>query len=230
MPATKKIVFASVFILIFALIGFSVYFLILKPDSKESPKPLLASEPTVLWTDARTLSLLFTVENPNRNYASDNYSYTINLYDDRNNVIKSIQKSLFIYGGEIQTLAETKIDTGGNIVGRAEVAMGETNWIPAADFTQPAFKTESLETTKEKNGSYMVSIRLYNPNDFEISKVISSAVLFTKEGRELAVVRNDSDSMKVKRSKGLISYVKIDPSMEQYLDMSATKFYIYIKK
>ncbi len=229
MPLIKKLVFAAVFILIFAVIGYGVYFLIFKSDNKEPPKPLLASEPTILWIDGRTLSVLFKIENPNKNYGSDNYLYKINLYDDHNNVIKSIQKSLFIYGGETQTLAETKIDTGGNLVGRAEVTIGDTNWIPAADFVKPALKTEALETAKE-NGSYVVNVKLYNPNDFDISKLVVSAVLFSKEGREIAVVRTDSDSMKAKRSKGLISYLKIDPSMEQYLDMSATKFYIYAKK
>lgn len=211
-------------------IGCGIYFLIFKSVNKEPPKPLTASKPTVFWIDNRTLSVLFKIENPNRNYGSDNYSYTINLYDDHENLIKSIQKSLFIYRGETQTLAETKIDTGGNMVGRAEVVIGDTNWIPAINFTKPILKTEALETTKEKNSSYKINVKLYNPNDFDISKLVVSAVLFSKEGREMAVVRADSDSMKAKRSKGLISYINIDSSMEQYLDMSATKFYIYAKK
>lgn len=227
MVRSKRLIF--IFILIIAVVGGGIYFLTLKSAEKKPPEPLLASASTVIWTDARTLSVLFEIENPNKYYGSDNYSYQINLYDDHDNLIKSIQKSLFIYAGDTETLAETNIDTGGNLVGRAEVVIGETNWLPTANFKKPTFKIESLETAKE-NDSYLVRARIYNPNSFDMSKVVFSAVVFSKAGREIAVARLDSESMKAQRSKGLISYLRINPSMEQYLDLSATKFYIYIKK
>lgn len=226
MSKLKKFIFISLIIIV---IGGGIYLLMSKSVNNQPPQPLSVFEPTVIWNDSRTLSVLFKIENPNKNYGSDNFVYFINLYDDHDKVIKSIQKSLFIYSGETEVLAETKIDTGGNIIARAEVVIGETNWVPEKEFKKPAVKIESLETSKS-NILYSVSAKLSNPNDFDISKVIFTAVLYTKSGQELAVARLDSDSMKVQRSKSLISYVNISSSMERYLDISATKYYIYVKK
>lgn len=188
-------------------------------------KPLAASEPTIFWIDNNTLSLLFTVENPNQNYGSDNFTYKINLYDDHDNMVKSIQKSFFIYGGETETLTEINIDTGGILIGRAEVLIGDTNWVPSINWQEPKLNPESLMATKE-NGPYMVKGTIENPNSFDISQIVISAVLFSKEGREITVTRSDPGAIKPFRTKGFIVFVKIDPSMERYLDLSATKFYI----
>lgn len=229
MPAKKPLILIFLFIIFAAAIGIAIYFFISQQNGAKSPEPLTASVPTVLWTDNRTLTILFTIQNPNKKYAANDFLYKINLYDDRGKLIKSIQKPLFIYAGETETLVEGKIDTGGNLVGRAEVDIENTNWVAAAEFKQPGFKTESLEASKESN-FYKISAKIYNPNDFDISKIVLSAILYTKAGQELAAVRLDSDLMKAKRSKGLIAYVNISASMEQYLDLSATKFHIYVKK
>lgn len=229
MAAKKLLILLSVFVIFAVAIIFVGYFITSKSSTPKPPEALTISEPMVLWTDNRTLSLLFKIENRNKNYASNNFSYKINLFDDHNNLVKSIQKSLFIYAGQTETLVESKIDTGGNLIGKAEVEIENINWLSASDFKQPAIKTESLDAARENN-FYKVSAKIYNSNGFDISKIVFCAVLYTKSGQELAVSRMDSDSIKAQRSKGLIAYLNISPSMEPYLDLSATKFYIYVKK
>ncbi|MDD5431193.1 MAG: hypothetical protein PHP03_03155 [Candidatus Pacebacteria bacterium] len=249
----KQFIFAFLGILIIGAIGFGVYSLFFKNPGtcfdgvmnngeteidcgglciscdERNIQPLTASEPMVLWVDGRTLSVLFEIKNPNEKFGSDNFTYKINLYDDHDALIKSIQKNFFIYGDETETLTEVGIDTGGEIVGYARVKIGDTSWIPVDNWKKPALKITSLETAKE-NKSYKVSGRIENPNSFDITRLVVNAVLYSKEGREIAVTKSELSSAKAFRTKGFIIYVKIDPSMEKYLDLSATKFFIYAAK
>jgi len=226
MKKTIKILLIFIFLV---TISYAIYFYILKNNNTNPPEPLIVSEPTIIWSDNRTLSILFEIKNPNIKYGSNNFSYKINLFDDHDNIVKSIQKSLFIYANTTETLVENKIDTGNNLIGRAEVIIEKIDWISASDFKQPIIKTESMQTTKENN-FYKVEAKISNPNSYDISKIVFNAVLYSEAGQVLAVARLDSDSMKANRSKGLIAYLNIDPSMERYLDISATKYYIYLKK
>ena len=56
MPRSKHLIL--IIVVIIAVIGGGIYFLISRPADSKPPEPLVASEPTVLWTDARTLSVL----------------------------------------------------------------------------------------------------------------------------------------------------------------------------
>ncbi|MFH1608439.1 MAG: hypothetical protein ABH951_00265 [Patescibacteria group bacterium] len=218
---SKKIIIS---ILITLAVATALYFLVFNSASK-TQKPLTATVPTILWEDTHYVSVVFEIKNPNRNWASDNFTYKINFYDDKDNVVISNQESFFIYANETETIVKTRIDSKQNMLARAEIAIGDTNWILAKDFKEPNIKIVNTEVAKQDK-SYEVRFKISNPNSFDISEVHANAVLYSKEGKPIALANTSivppaSKPFESKKTRGLFVFAKVNPATEQYIDISA---------
>jgi len=201
----KQFIYAVFYIVLFSSIGYGAYFFILQGeptcfDGRKNQNeveidcggscelcairnllPIEASQIFIIEHDEALYSLVLELKNPNVTFGSPSFGYSIRFFDENNAVVSTLEKSSFIYPGEIKFIVESNIRPNKPFQ-RAEVLIHNVFWRQGMDFSIPKFQLRSIETEYDvENNRVFVKGIFMNQNSFPLARVTLNA-LFNLEG------------------------------------------------
>ncbi|MEK7115130.1 MAG: hypothetical protein AAB847_02115 [Patescibacteria group bacterium] len=216
----KQVIYGVLFLLILALVGGAIFYFFWPkasctdnklnqneegvdcggqciPCALKNPEPLTISSVEIFDNGNNTVTVLGEIHNPNQLLGSENFTYTINLFDKNGKNIFSEDRETFIYPGKNRTIVEAAIDIPSSGVDRAEMMIDDIgNWQEEEKFNGIPEKNIAVDKVSAQGfgGSFVLKGKLINNNSFKVDKIIVKAILYNRnslrESASLTVLEN----------------------------------------
>jgi len=145
-------------------------------------KPIeLVDHVFVLPVGAGRITILAQIKNENLNYAAKNFNFTFSIYNNSDQILKTINNSSFIYSGEIKYLAIPNLEINLGDVSRAELEIDSPKWVESDVLSRPEVKIQNKNIGEESN-NIRVEGNLVNNDPFSLPSVKVVAVFFSPLG------------------------------------------------
>jgi len=252
----KQLIYGALFLIILALIGGAVfYFLWPKascvdnklnqneekidcggkciPCALKNPEPLKISSVEVFDNGNNTITVLGEINNPNQLLGSENFIYTINLYDKNGKNIFSKSRTTFIYPGKNRTIIEAAIGVSPSEVDRAEIVTGNVdNWQVEEDFNGIPEKNIAVDKVSVQNlrGDFILKGKLINNNSFKVKKIIVKAVLYNSSGLREAASFTVVENLDAFKSADFAIQIPMKKEVASRIDPDKTKLIVEIER
>ena len=130
-----------------------------------------------IFNSGSVVNTLTQVWNLNSSYGARRFNYTLSLYDESGNLLKSFEKVSLVYPAEFKYVLDTGLDFGGVIPTRATFRVKEVFWEPIATLARPrvSYRGIKVETQASK---IAVSGLVVNENPFALRSVAVQAIIF----------------------------------------------------
>lgn len=145
---------------------------------------IAVSLPVQLLPLEDTGSLYFQLRNIN-NAGAERFNYSVSFYDQFGVELDVIFGTSFIYPRGIKTIVEAPVKVDFTKIVKAEVEISDINWRLAEEFRRPNLQTRAVKSEVIKN-QVRISGLILNNNDFRLSSVNASVVIYSRFGREVS--------------------------------------------
>ena len=234
----KQFGYGILFLAILALVALGIYFLF-KPvascfDNKQNqneegvdcggpckkvclPQGLqpieLVQEVKIFYPASGHISLLAKIQNLNAVVAAKYFDYRFNVYDNENNLLRTVSGQSFIYSSEIKYLAEFLEDGSLKNVSRAEFLIENPDWARSEEFQKPSVSVLNQRVEVYK-GELRVSGKIINNDTVHLPKAIIMAVFSDKFGATHGVSKTEIENLLVGESRSFAIAHPGIPSVE----------------
>ncbi len=180
--------------------------------------PLEISWQKNLPADNQTI-IAAEIKNPNLDWGADFFTYSINIYNNNGELIKTVKRNSFIYAAEIKYLLEP-LEISPKEIGRTEISFADFNWKSANEFKKPLIQTREI-----KNEETAISGYLTNNNAFKLSKIRVFGFLYNQYGIISAASKTELENIDAFEEQFFkINFPKNVSSLN--IDFNKTKIYV----
>lgn len=238
MRFTKQIIFGLVFVVIIGLVGWGIYSAFLKPaptcfDNTQnqgetgvdcggpcvpcelkSLKPIQVDSgwPKAFYTTASSSGIIAEIYNSNPDWAAKSFDYQFNIKDQFGNILKTINGTSFVYGGELKYLIEPSVDIPVGQITSSDLSISNPQWVASTDYPKPDVEIQGVQTGK--SDSVFVSGKVVNRSEIDFPHASVYALVYNKDGNFIAasktivddVLKFSSKDFKVSFAKNLDIY------------------------
>jgi hypothetical protein len=238
----KQIIYGAGYLAVLFLLFFAVYFFRFKPaptcfDAKKNQGetgvdcggPCLPCEiktlvpPEISWlknlpADNQTI-IAAEIKNPNLDWGADFFSYSVDIYGNNGEKIKTVKRNSFIYAGEIKYLIEP-VEIDSKSIGKVEISFADFNWKSNEEFKKPTIQTREIKTEDSAIGGFLT-----NNNAFKLSKIKVFGFLYNQYGILSAASKTELENINAFEEKFFkINFPKNISSLN--IDFNKTKIYV----
>ncbi len=237
----KQLIYGSLYLVVWGLIGLLVYTAVLKPapscsDNKKNqneeevdcggvcpacalktlqPIDILPTK-VISAPDKAKASLLLSLRNPNSNYGANPLVLEVSAYDANNTLLVGVRDETVIYAGEIKSRVIPNIAAPFTKINRIEVKVLQNNWISRAEFALPKSQVRQVSTkTDIFRHQVVVSGLLKNINDFAVSKMTLHISLYNELSSLVGVSRTLIENLKAGEERSFEIAVPASPITEE---------------
>ena len=198
----KQLLYGAGYIVFFALSIFFFYWIFLRPaplpvDPNAIPANLSLPRVTSIqyFRAGEETILALEMQNPNIDYASDMFTYTITLLGKNTAALQTLTNTSIIYAGEIKNIVLTaSVET--NDIASADISFLNVHWQHKADFLEPQMQTRDIKTELGgTNTSPTVTGYVANKEAFSLGRVSVIALLFNAGGAEVSASKTTIEHM-----------------------------------
>jgi hypothetical protein len=247
----KQLVYGSLFLLFFILLGIFVYYFYIRPEPgcfngrkdrgeegidcggpcaavclPSDLKPLeMLGEPRLFPSSPTKLGILIKIQNPNLEMAVKSFNYRIDVYDAGGRVLTSRLGNSFIYAGEIKYVAEFAEVANSKDAVRATFTLEKIDWLPAAryPFPQIAFQEKRTEVRDE---FLVASGKFLNQDLMDFPRVEVIAVFYNRFGLPAGVSKTEVENVKIGEPR---AFNVIYP-FSDLIDTAKTEYFAYARR
>lgn len=126
------------------------------------------------------VSVVAEVLNPNVEFASPLFAYTLELYDSLGKSVRVLRGSSFLYTGEVSYVVYPRVDIDSSLVTGARMSIDSVDWVATDEFVKPSIQV--LESESIKNSFFYVNGTIKNNDERPYNNVAVVALLYTNEG------------------------------------------------
>lgn len=248
----KQVIYGTFYLVFFALLGTSIYFLFLKPapscfDGKQNgieegidcglpacgkiclPSTLrdiaVLGEPNLFSVDDTHSTLLVALQNSNLDYAAKSFRYEAKLYDKKGVISQTFSGNSFIYAGELKYIALPNIFASKADVGRIEFAIQNPAWVQADVFRKPQLMIQDQKASIS-GSNLLVEGRLVNQDTLRFSKVEVVVLFQGKLGQPVGASVTELDNMFPNETR---SFTLTHPAIPDVV-AAVTKVFLYAER
>lgn len=248
----KQFLYGAFYLACWAILGFLVYILFLKPipscfDHIQNQgeigvdcggpcagitpectpltlQPLSAvGSVSLLPIDARHVSVFAEVVNPNATFAAENFNYSFTFYNSAGVSTTVISGISYAYAGEVKYLALPNVLVSA-LPAAVDLTLGSTIWVSAAEFKKPNVVLQNYTTMIAPSGNLEVDGRITNQDTVPFNNVLLVAVFYGSPATNpIGVSETDIMGLDVNASK---SFTILHPNILG-VDFIATKVFAY---
>lgn len=249
----KRVIYGVFYLIILTGLVFGIYSWFLKPAAScfdnrknqgengidcEGPcanacipanlKPIeISSQPQIFHPTPSGISVFARIQNPNSDYAAENFSYAFKFYDSQDNLIQEVRGESFVYAAEIKYLAEFNLSFSGfDKVQRAELIIESPAWVSGSAFRLPQAALQSVQTLKSDTGMLQVNGRFINNDSVVLPNVTVIALFYNQFGQPTGISKNEADNVSPGESR---TFSVIHPAISN-VDVSRTAVFLYAKQ
>lgn len=115
-------------------------------------KDLEITQEKIFRLDSNHVSFFAEVKNPNPEFAVKNFSYVLNIYNSKDEIIKTLKDNSFVFSNDLSHILIPNFEISSNLVDRLELIIEKNiNWVKKENFEKPNFSKSSLKIEKESN-------------------------------------------------------------------------------
>lgn len=247
----KQLIYGFFFLLFFALAGTFFYYVYIRPspscfngrqDRGEEgvdcggncaaaciPANLapieIREEPKVFNPLPNFVGVLVRIQNPNLNFASRNFNYRIDFYDDAGAVVTSRSGISFIYAGEIKYIADFASVENVAKISRAEIFAENPDWIPGERYPAPKISIQE-KRTEVIGESVVASGRFLNQDFVDFPTVEIIAIFYDNFGLTVGVSKTEVENVKIGESR---TFTVLHPFLNS-VDTARTEYFVYARR
>jgi hypothetical protein len=177
-------------------------------------------------------SVYFDLDNPNQNFGSKNFKYTLNFYGSADRLLKSIEGESFIYPGQNKDSeggSKKIIEAGIRVLGdikSVKVIFSNVDWKPSSEFRSISLENQNMKTGKDGD-FFVISGTIKNLGSFTVPQVVINAFLKDASGTILGVSKNELSQLLPFEERGYRVSMAISKDLEPSVDFSSSEAFIY---
>jgi len=219
MRLAKQFVFGLIFLIIIGLLGWGIYNVFIKSapsctngiqDQGETGidcgGPCISCELKTLkpiqidqgWPKAfratdTASGVVAEIYNPNPEWAAKSFDYQLNLKDQFGNVLKTINDTSFIYGGELKYIIEPRVEIPIGKITSSEILIANPQWVSISDYPKPDVEVQGTKT--DKTETLFVSGKIVNRSEIDFLTAVAYALVYNKNGDLIAASKTIVDNV-----------------------------------
>ncbi|MBI2075360.1 MAG: hypothetical protein HYT82_01675 [Candidatus Harrisonbacteria bacterium] len=245
----KQFVYGTFYLLVFALIGGSVYFAYVKPAptcmdniqnqreeevdcggpcvpcaiKKLQPIKIL---PVQLFEAGEGLTTAFVeFQNPNLQYGASYALATLTFYDEESKPIYTTSGDTFIYAGAVRSIVTPAIPAPLRAVARSELALTDIRWQSATEFPRPNLDLREIITRREGKNAVVEGV-VQNKNAYGFNEVYVGALAVTKTGLFANASRTVLSDLQPFEERFFKIVIPILPAEFEAIDLGRTRVFV----
>lgn len=165
---------------------------------------------------------IFPMQNPNPDYAINDFAYDINIYAADGALLKTVSGHSFIYAGEIKYIVATALDIGSGTPDHASFDIKDPVWIRAENFPEPRLEIQAANATISGN-NVQATGRVLNLDTVTLPNVKVVAIFSNNLGEQIGVSETELDGL---GAGELRNFVILHPALPD-LNLSSTRIFVY---
>ncbi len=188
----------------------------------------ISSSVQFFGVDGRT-TIFARLQNPNLNYGASVLDYKIRFFDGAGSLVATIDDSTFIYPGEIKAIVIPGQELSPASIARAELEVGDTTWVKAANFSRPPADTREISTQPEGLGIAVTGV-VQNKNLFGLDRANLSAVISNRNGFFVNASKTFVADLAPREERFFKIFIPVSKDELPTIDPSRTQVYLEIIK
>ncbi len=215
----KKLIYGLFYFIILSLIGFWFYSSFLKPRPScfdkirnqdeegvdcggicgqlcfpEDFQELKVTQEKIFPIDSEHLTLFAEIRNSNLNFAAKNFKYTFNVYNTKNEIIKTLTSENFIFENDTSYLLFPNLNLVSSSTKSLNMIIEDVSWVKAKDFKKPNFSISETQISLDEN-YIKVSGLAANQTPFDAKNIKIIVVLYDNLSRPIGASMTTLDDL-----------------------------------
>lgn len=251
----KQFLYGTFYLVIFAVIGGSIYFAYVKPaptcadnikNQNEQEvdcgglcvsceirklKPLKVLPPQLFDAGNGKTTIVFRVQNPNFNYAAARFIYDVNLFDGGNKRVLFIADESYAYAGAEHMIVLPATDVAFSAVAGSDITAHDPEWVKKEDLPLPAIATREIVVRVEPSGAGVtVTGVAQNNNSYALKDAVVNAIVSDKTGLPIDASKTALASIAPFEERFFSVFIPLSKSELSALDPSRTSVVVEARR
>lgn len=241
----KQFIYGVAFFIFLVLIACGVYFTFLKPAQScfdniknqneegidcggvcgnscipSDIKEIEISQQRIFRLNSNHFSLFAEIKNPNTDFAAANFTYTLNAYNEKGELIQSESGTSFLYSKETGYLLAPNLESSSSYPSRLEVIIGKIDWKKSEDFKKPEIAVGDFSFTTETD-QINVGGSLINKSISSFPAVKVIAIFYNTQGQLIGASATEFQNLPANTSQ---TFFISHPAIKG-INYSSTRFF-----